>query len=368
MGNSESPNTATVNKQSISTTRSRQSRQEKAIAGSGEPLSLELIMKISRSVCKITVNSGTGSGFLGKLLQRDTGQYAYGLFTNNHVLNEDHLAAGNSITLSFDTFEEKQVKSKTVEIDMGPLFRFTCPVLDASFIELSKELVDNLQSLKCNFLLVSASWSGTNGERLIMLQYPGGSKVHFAQGSFKRLHGFDIFHLVSTDYGSSGSPILRPDGVVVGLHKRRAARNTDNYNVALSATTMIQAISIHCVQGHFPQAILVCNPSVLQAQYEAAIVQLGLRRRPNTNNYEGLVYVSPPTIVNGRVTVTPIWFTPTSHGWYWTPTDPFNSELETNWMSVNVLQVEGGYWHKQVPAQKNVAIITWLCNHNRLTL
>ena len=49
-------------------------------------------MKISRSVCKISVNSGTGSGFLGKLLLRDTGQYAYGLFTNNHVLNEDHLA------------------------------------------------------------------------------------------------------------------------------------------------------------------------------------------------------------------------------------------------------------------------------------
>ena len=156
--------------------------------------------------------------------------------------------------------------------------------------------------------------------------------------------------------------------MVIGLHKRRAAQSTDNYNVALSATAMIQAISIHCVQGRFPQATLICNPSVLQAQYEAAIVQLGLQRRPSTNNFEGLVYVSPATIVNGRVTVTPIWFTPTSHGWYWTPTDPFDPALETNWMSVNVLQVEGGYWHKQVPAQKNIVIITWLCNHNRLIL
>ena len=257
---------------------------------------------------------------------------------------------------------------KTIKIDVGTLFRFTCPILDVSFVELNNELVDSVKSMKCNFLLVSTRWTGTKGEKLIVLQYPGGSNVHFAQGSFKRLHGFDIFHLVSTDYGSSGSPIVQPDGVVVGLHKRRAARNTDNYNVALSATAMVEAITIHCIQGRFPRATLICNPSVLQAQYEAAIVQLGLQRRPNTNNFEGLVYVSPPTIVNGRVTVTPIWFTPTSHGWYWTPTNPFDPALETNWMSVNSLQVEGGYWHKEVPAQKNVVIIKWLCNHNRLTL
>ena len=88
------------------------------------------------------------------------------------------------------------MKSKTVKIDVGPLFRFTCPVLDVSFIELSNELVDSLQSMKCNFLLVSTRWSGTNGEKLIMLQYPGGSNIHFAQGSFKRLHGLDIFPLI----------------------------------------------------------------------------------------------------------------------------------------------------------------------------
>lgn len=366
MGNSESSHT--VNTEGPTRHREFRSRQEKAIVGSGEPLSVELIMKVSRSVCKITMISGTGSGFLGKVLKRDTGQYSYGLFTNNHVLNEESLAGGNSITLSFDSFEGEQVKNKTVRIDVDPLFRFTCPVLDVSFIELSKEVVDHLQSMKCNFLLVSARWSGTSGEKLVMLQYPGGSSVHFAQGTFKRMHGFDIFHQVSTDYGSSGSPLVRPDGVVVGLHKRRAARTTDNYNVALSTTAIIQAVSIHCVEGQFPQATLICNPSILQAQYETSIRQLGLQRCPNTNNFEGLVYVSPATIVNGRVTVTPIWFVPTSHGWYWTPTDPFSQSLETNWMSVNVLQVEGGYWHNQVPAQKNIVIITWLCNHNRLIL
>ena len=375
MGNSQSSEAATGDRRDSRLSNyarqscvapSRQSREEKAIVGSGEPLSLELIMKVSRSVCKITVNSATGSGFLGKMLQRATGQYCYGLFTNNHVLNEDTLAGENSIVLSFDALDGERVNKRTVNIDVTPLFRFTCPVLDVSYAELSREIVGSLQSIKCNFLLVSTAWIGTNGEKLLMLQYPGGSNIQFAQGSFKRMHGFDIFHLVSTDYGSSGSPLVRPDGVVVGIHKRRAARDTDNYNVALSTTAAVQAMTTHSVEGQFLKATLICNPTILEGQYDASIKQIGLQKCPQWNKFKGLIYVSPATIIKGTVTVTPIWFTPTSHGWYWTPTDPFNVLLETNWMSVNVLQVEGGYWHMQIPAQKNITIITWLCNHNRI--
>lgn len=366
MGNSAGRQQSADNKDLPSTDRDR--RQEKAIIGSNEPLPLELVMKVSRSVCKITVNSSTGSGFLGKLLQTRTGQYSYGLFTNNHVLNEDSLA-GDCIELTFDTFEEEQQKNISLGINVSSFFRFTCPVLDVSFIEFSKEEVTKLLSMKRNFLLISSRWSGTDGDRLLMLQYPGGSTVHFAQGTFKRMHGFDIFHLVSTDYGSSGSPLVCPDGVVIGIHKGRAAQSTDNYNVALSTTALIQAVSIHCVEGHFAKATVVCNPTILEPQYEASIKQIGVLKCPNTNyNFKGLIYVSPATVVNGYVTVTPIWFTPTSHGWYWTPTDPFNKLIDTNWMSVNVLQVEGGYWHSKVPAQKNINIITWLCNHNSLRL
>lgn len=148
-------------------------RQEKLIDGAGEPLSVEMIMKVSRAVCKLTVNNGTGSGFLGKFLQRDTGQYVFGLFTNNHVLNEESLAEGNAILLSFDSFEADNVKKKTLNIDVDYLFRFTCPLLDVSFVELSKEQVDALRQLNCNFLLLSANWKGSKEEKLFILQYPG---------------------------------------------------------------------------------------------------------------------------------------------------------------------------------------------------
>ena len=59
--------------------------------------------------------------------------------------------------------------------------------------------------------------------------------------------------------------------------------------------------------------------------------------------------------------IPPIWFVPTSHGWYWTPTNPFNAELDVNWMSVQNSKVIGD---NSKPADKNIKIINWLCKNN----
>jgi len=66
------------------------------------------------------------------------------------------------------------------------------------------------------------------------------------------------------------------------------------------------------------------------------------------------------TQVGTTLVITPIWFVPTSHGWYWTPTDPFDSDCYSNWMTVHNLKVIGGYWHNIEPANKNIIIIKWL--------
>jgi len=58
--------------------------------------------------------------------------------------------------------------------------------------------------------------------------------------------------------------------------------------------------------------------------------------------------------------ITPIWFKRTSHGWYWTPTDPDPSEDAVNWMPVSREQVVGGVWNGQRPAPRNLVILAAL--------
>ena len=102
--------------------------------------------------------------------------------------------------------------------------------MDATFIQFDKELVQRLQNLNCNFLTVDSNWKSTAGEQVLVVQHPGCSDLQVSQGVFDHLHGFDIFHRVLSDFGSSGSPVILHDGKVVGLYKRMS---TDKCNVAI---------------------------------------------------------------------------------------------------------------------------------------
>ena len=74
------------------------------------------------------------------------------------------------------------------------------------------------------------------------------------------------------------------------------------------------------------------------------------------------MYVGHAKFVDGgQEVVTPIWYVPTSHGWYWTPSNPSDEKEETNWMPVSQLNVIGGYWDGKTPETE---IINWLYQRN----
>lgn len=306
---------------------------------------VDVITKISLSMCEI---NETGSGFFGKFILSDN--CYYGLFTNNHVLNDEDLADEQSITLSMDVIDQK------VQLELMNTFRFTCHLLDATFIQFNMELVQRLENLNCNFLAMHSNWIGATEEQILVVQHPGGSDLQVAQGVFDHLHGFDVFHRVSSDFGSSGSPVVLCDGRVVGMYKRLS---TDKCNVAVSIKHLLQAISVNTDQETLPPK-LVSNPSRLEEVYERRVFEQGLVRSKQITEQNPLVYISPAI----PLVATPIWFVPTSHGWYWTPTDPYKNDLDTNWMSVDRLQVIGGYWNGIEPADKNIAVIKWLRRNN----
>lgn len=343
------------------------SSSEKKIGGSTAPVSFKTLLDVSKAVCKVKVENETGTGFLAKFATT-TGSLMHGLFTNNHVLSERRLADGQTFTIQFDAIPVGTSTNPSVfaaTVTTTGLFRFTCPILDATFIHFGDEAIQFLTSGGCRFLKVASGWEGSNGEPVFVFQHPGGADIHFAQGFFLQYYGLDIFHSVSTNYGSSGSPVALSNGQVIGLHKARSALESKNYNIAVPMSAVINAILPHSRGPVFPR-YLVCNPIALDPTYAAKFLQIGLERCfvSPTSNFQGLMYVSPATSVLGLEIVTPIWFVPTSHGWYWTPTDPSSRDKDTNWMPVSRLRVIGGYWHDQVPASKNVRIINWLFQHN----
>jgi len=306
---------------------------------------VDVITDISLSMCEV---NETGSGFLGKFLFADN--YYYGLFTNNHILNDDGLVDGEAVTISMDVIDQK------IQVELINTFRFTCHLLDTTFVQFDEKLVQKLKALSLKFLTMHSNWIGVTGEHVLAVQHPGGSDLQVTQAVFDHLHGFDIFHRVLSDFGSSGSPVVLHDGRVIGIHKRIS---TDKCNVAISASKLLQAILLNADQNGLPLK-LISNPKNLEQVYEQQVFEQGLVRSKIVTEQNPLVYISPAI----PLVATPIWFVPTSHGWYWSPTDPFKNDLDTNWMSVDKLQVIGGYWHGIEPADKNVALIKWLRRNN----
>lgn len=310
-----------------------------------EQSGVDVITNISLSMCEVDKN---GSGFLGRFMFSDI--YYYGLFTNNHILSDEILANEEIVTISMGVIDQK------IQLEMKNTFRFTCHLLDATFVQFNEDLVQRLEALKCHFLTIHSNWMGVNGGQVMVVQHYGGSDLQVAQGVFESFHGFDIFHRVLSDFGSAGSPVVLHDGRVVGMHKRMS---TDRCNVAISMKNLLQAILKNVEHNGLPIK-LVSNPRNLEKRYERQVFEQGLIRSKKVTKQNPFMYISPAI----PLVATPIWFVPTSHGWYWTPTDPFKNDLDTNWMSVDRMKVIGGYWHGIEPADKNITIIKWLRRNN----
>ena len=191
---------------------------------------LATLVEAAAATAKVWRNGHiAGSGFLVKLPILVHGKVLRGLMTNNHVLDRYILETGATITFQL----EKSGRTYQHQIKPGD-FRFTCPLIDVTFIELSERAYNRETFLeteeKC-----------TPGSNLYITQHPGGGELSFAQGKLRQFWGFDMLHEASTEYGSSGSPVVNRDGRVVGVHKSR--RPEESCNVATQIGTIISGIA-----------------------------------------------------------------------------------------------------------------------------
>lgn len=323
------------------------SKGDKEMTLPSSPLvSFEEMQRWAKAACKVILGpSSWGSGFF-VVFRIHENQILHGLMTNNHVLDESMLEDEKNVQLLLHNHETITVQLRGVGI------RFTCPLLDVTFIELKEADVQTMVHHGVIFLKVCSSYQCTpKGTAIAVMQYPQNHpSLVFAQGNVCSLWGTCILHDVSTNSGSSGSGIVSTcSGEVVAIH--RARRPDMKVNVGVRAPVAIQAIDkvINVnIAHHKPAKDL--NHRELQE-----LKMLGLH--PTKNKF---LFISPSSLF-----VTPLWFFRTNHAWYWTPTRPDSyDEIEQvrrcNWLEIGVgksKSVIGGYWEGQTPASRNIVLI-----------
>ena len=178
-----------------------------------------LLSQLEKCVCKIfETNGNKGTGFLCKIPYPNQFSLLPVLITCKHVLSQKDLNNNKYIKVTFDDDKfEKNLNLKlarkvfenealdTFIIEIKPNFD---KIFD--FLDIDENIFDN-NYIK-NYMKLSA----------YVLQYPKGCKSSYSVGLINDISDININHFCSTDFGSSGSPILNLSNFkVFGIHKRR---------------------------------------------------------------------------------------------------------------------------------------------------
>ena len=169
-------------------------------------------------ICKIIKNDKPiGTGFLcsiqGEYKKRIT------LITAYHVLGEEDLKIGNEINLSFNDYKKKIKKI----IIYNSRRIYGSAKYDIVIIEIKDD--DDLN--KKNILeideniITESDLNKYINKTIYILHYPQGNFAGLSINTIKNIDTNNtIFHLCSTEYCSSGAPILNLDTLkVIGIHQ-----------------------------------------------------------------------------------------------------------------------------------------------------
>jgi len=196
---------------------------------------LEKGLKASKSVCKVQLANGGGSG-TGFVAIYKGEKY---LFTNWHVLKTKDMAANAKVIFNYETDSSGQYK-QTKEYDLDADNYISSPYgkgdndLDYARVKI-KELETKWGELNFN---INFSLP-VNGEKapIAIIQHPEGKpkKISIVDANVEDIkHGVRVYHTADTKYGSSGSPIFDKDWNVIALHHAREIDKDLNKGILFS--------------------------------------------------------------------------------------------------------------------------------------
>ena len=114
-------------------------------------------------------------------------------------MNENFINNNSNLVISY--------KGQEKEIILKNRIKYTNVNLDFTIIEMKKE--DKINDyFEVDFYINSDNYLKSD---IGILQYPKGNELSFDKGEVKLISNHRIIHTVSTDFGSSGSPIFLID-------------------------------------------------------------------------------------------------------------------------------------------------------------
>ena len=181
----------------------------------------------------------------------------YGIMTNNHVLDSNSIQPGKSFIIILNKMKYRITVNEND-------FMFTSELIDVTFIQLTDDFF--IKNPKFEFFEPCFDSNSNNNNNnnndddnddndddddndgdddddeqdIYIFQYPKGI-LSFDYGLIKHISGFNYFHNLSTNCGSSGSPLLNDDLKVLGIHK---SGYSDISNVATNINSINYAITI----------------------------------------------------------------------------------------------------------------------------
>jgi len=205
--------------------------KEKFLENSVIPINIEGMKKIERQmenyVCKISKNEKKGTGFLFQILVFKKKYYI--LATNNHILNENDIKNGETITILFQNGKEYNINIEPIRIT------FTDKEFDITFIQIFPEkdnikyfleIDDNEENQNINKQILNNKYKKHS---IYILHYSRYEKVLVSYGQIINIES-EIIHSCNTDSGSSGAPILSLYNFkIIGYHAYGDKQN--QYNI-----------------------------------------------------------------------------------------------------------------------------------------
>lgn len=184
-----------------------------------------ILRQMKTCICKININGNRGSGFFTKISMNDKMVPVF--ITNYHIINKDYLHNKDEIeVIIYDELKKIYIKNKAFYFNQE---------YDVTIIEVDeeKEKISNYLELDENIFNENRI-NEYIGNTIYILQYPSyhdEQKLGVSYGIIKNRFEdkeYNFIHYCSTEYGSSGSPILNiNNNKIIGIHKQRSA----NYNI-----------------------------------------------------------------------------------------------------------------------------------------